>query len=96
MLFVRRVSVYRLGMGRTLSFAIILGIAGLVVGYLVFGRIEGEYLNVTNIFFPSENLFGRIADRVVFREMRQNILISGGVGAVVGLVLGLAFGRGRR
>jgi hypothetical protein len=83
-------------MGRTLSFAIILGIAGLVVGYLVFGRIEGEYLNVTNIFFPSENLFGRIADRVVFREMRQNILISGGVGAVVGLVLGLAFGRGRR
>ncbi|MFO8235879.1 MAG: hypothetical protein R6U04_10805 [Bacteroidales bacterium] len=68
------------------SFAII----GLIIGYLVFGRISGEYVDINLIFQQSQSgieSFGRKVAGIT--TMRQNILISGGVGAIVGLIISL-------
>ena len=77
-------------MKKTLSYLIIFAIIGLIVGYLFFGKIAGEYVNLTNIFSSSENAlesFGRSISGL--KEMKQNILISGGVGAILGVVIAL-------
>jgi len=67
---------------------IIFGILGLVVGYLFFGKIAGEYISLQTIFQSSGGAletFGRKLSGL--EDMRQNILISGGVGAVVGVII---------
>lgn len=76
------------------------GAVGLVVGYLVFGR-----LGITNDLVPLRDLFfsgssgsrgvvqqavRSIVDQVAgFADMRRSIYISGGVGAAVGVVVGV-------
>jgi uncharacterized membrane protein YciS (DUF1049 family) len=69
---------------------ILFAIIGLVLGYLIFGRISGEYVDIELIFQSSESTiksFGRKLTGIT--SMKQNILISGGVGAVVGLVISM-------
>ena len=69
---------------------IIFGIVGLVVGYLIFGRAFGELVPIADIFRPAGNLFEQLGEAVRgIEEMRQNILISGGVGLACGVVLGI-------
>lgn len=69
---------------------IVFGIVGLVVGYLIFGRAFGELVPIVDIFRPAGNLFEQLGEAVRgIEEMRQNILISGGVGLVCGVVLGI-------
>lgn len=75
-------------MKKTISYLIIFAIIGLIVGYLFFGKIAGEYVELTTIFNSSENAlesFGRSISGI--KEMKQNILISGGVGAILGVVI---------
>lgn len=65
---------------------IVFGALGLVIGYLFFGKIAGEYVSLNTIFQSSGNeliSFGRKISGL--DDMRQNILISGGVGGIVGL-----------
>jgi hypothetical protein len=70
--------------------AIVLGIIGLVIGYLVFGRIFGNLVPIADIFRPASGALAELGQSLTgIREMRQNILISGGVGVVAGFVLGL-------
>jgi len=67
---------------------ILFAIVGLILGYLIFGRISGEYVDISTIFHGSSGAlesFGRKLAGIT--KMRQNILISGGVGAVVGYVV---------
>jgi uncharacterized membrane protein YciS (DUF1049 family) len=69
---------------------ILFAIIGLVLGYLIFGRISGEYVDIELIFQSSESTiksFGRKLTGIT--SMKQNILISGGVGAIVGLVISM-------
>ena len=69
--------------------AVALGAAGLVVGYLIFGRIAGEYLSIGTLFRSADNLLESAFQSVTgLKEARQNILISGAAGVVVGLVVG--------
>ena len=76
----------------------VFGVVGLVVGYLIFGRI-----GITNDLIPLRDLFssggGRLSsiarDAVGFAEKRQSIYISGAVGAVVGVALGFVLNRRR-
>lgn len=77
-------------MKRSIFFILVFIIIGLVLGYLIFGRISGEYVGIDLIFSSSDNAlesFGRNISGL--EEMKQNILISGGAGGVLGLILSL-------
>lgn len=77
-------------MKKSILLIIVFAILGLIVGYLIFGRISGEYIDVDLIFRESKSgieTFGRKISGIA--SMRQNILISGGVGAIVGLIISL-------
>lgn len=77
-------------MKRTIIFILVFIVIGLVLGYFMFGRIAGEYVNIGAIFSNSDNAlesFGRNISGLT--EMKQNILISGGAGGVLGLILSL-------
>jgi hypothetical protein len=77
-------------MKKSVLLIVLFAIIGLVVGYLIFGRISGEYVSLDLIFQQSESgleSFGRKLAGIA--SMKQNILISGGVGAVVGFVISL-------
>jgi hypothetical protein len=77
-------------MRRIIIFTIIFALIGFVLGYLIFGRISGEYIEIRAIFSSSENLLESIGRSITgLKEIKQNILISGGVGAVLGLVIAL-------
>lgn len=97
-------------MARTIVLAVLLGVIGLVVGYLIFARVP-----VTNELYPLKTLFqtpergadGTPAERLGneledlargvagITAARQNTLISGGVGVLLGVIIGVA-GRRRR
>jgi regulatory protein YycI of two-component signal transduction system YycFG len=77
-------------MKRTAIFILVFIVIGLVLGYFMFGRIAGEYVSIGTIFSNSDNAlesFGRNISGLT--EMKQNILISGGAGGVLGLILSL-------
>ena len=79
------------------STALAVGILGLVVGYLVFARDGGGYMNPIEVFFPGGDLLSQIGDTLSGGErIRRNVLLSGAVGAVVGAAFRLGQGyRGR-
>ena len=77
-------------MKKTIIFIIGFVLIGFILGYLIFGRISGEYITLEAIFTKSENVLEKIGRSLTgLREIKQNILISGGVGGVVGLVISL-------
>lgn len=77
-------------MKRSIIFILVFLIIGVVLGYLVFGRIAGEYVSLDVIFSSSENVLESIGRNISgIEEMKQNILISGGAGGVLGLILSL-------
>ncbi len=77
-------------MKRTLLFIIIFAVIGLVMGYLVFGRISGEYIDIDLIFSNSENVIESFGRRIAgLKQMKQNILISGAGGALIGFIISL-------
>lgn len=65
---------------------ILFGLLGLVVGYLFFGKVAGEYMSINTIFNTSGGQLGDFGRKVSgITSIRQNILISGGVGGIIGL-----------
>ena len=76
-------------MGKILSNALLLGIIGLVVGYFLFGKVGNSYIGLKTLLMPSDSLLSQIGNTLRGVEtIRQNILLSGGAGAVVGAVTG--------
>ena len=77
-------------MKRTGLFIFVFIIIGLILGYLIFGRIAGEYVDLKIVFSQSENALESIGRNIAgLEQMKQNILISGGAGGVLGLILSL-------
>jgi hypothetical protein len=77
--------------GRIIILLVVIGIVGLVAGYLIFGRIGGEYIKVKQVLQPSGNLLEDIAESITgVQKARRNIWISGAVGAGVGIIVGVA------
>ena len=75
---------------RTLTYVILCAIIGLIIGYLLFAKIGNDYVSLKTIFGFSKSgieSFGRGISGLT--KIKQNILISGGVGAVLGLVISL-------
>ncbi len=78
-------------MGRIILFTILLAAAGLVVGYLVFGRVAGQYLSISRLLQPAGNVLQDIAEQITgVKKARRSILISAAVGAGLGLIVGVA------
>ncbi len=67
--------------------ALIFGVLGLTVGYLIFGRVGGDFVPITDLISLPENIFQEFGQ--AFRgihEIRRNILISGAVGVGLGVL----------
>ncbi len=81
---------------RTFSSIILFGVIGLIVGYLLFAKVGNRYIPVADLLQVSRGVMAAIASKLYrYNQVLQNILIAGGVGALVGLVLGLG-ARSRR
>ena len=75
--------------GRIVIFVVVVGAVGLVVGYLIFGRVGGDYLSVKQILQSANNPLTDLAQSMLgIREARRNIWISGAIGAGLGLLTG--------
>ena len=89
-------------MNKAISSVVVLGVVGLIVGYFLFGKTGGgNYVSIGDLFRPARSGLAGLGQRLSeavrgIEEMRRNILISGLVGAVVGLVAGLAMNRSGR
>ena len=86
------------GMRNIIILGIVLAVLGLLFGYLVFGKIAGEYVSVKALFTSSSGsvIRGLVQKLVGITTIRRNILISGGVGLVAGVILGAAFAMKKR
>lgn len=83
-------------MRNVILLAIVFGAVGLVIGYLIFARVPmtGELIAIGNLIQPPEGLIGNLVSEIgQFREIRRNILFSGGGGVVLGVVLGVVVSR---
>jgi len=77
-------------MKKSIILILLFGILGLVAGYFLFGKIGGEYVNIKTIFSTSSNAIESLGWKIAgIENIKQNILISGGVGGLVGLIIGL-------
>jgi len=81
-------------MTKTVRFMIIGAVAGLVVGYFIFAKVGGGYINPLNILVPAQGMLDKFAGAVAgIGTIRTNILISGGVGTVAGFLAAVFLGR---
>ena len=63
-------------------------LAGLIVGYLIFGKWGGEYVSFNNLFSFGGNGFQSALRSISgIEDMRNKVLMCGAAGAVVGLLL---------
>jgi hypothetical protein len=63
-------------------------LTGLIAGYLVFGKWGGEYVSFNTLFSFGGNAFQRAFHSISgIEDMRANILMCGGAGAVLGVLL---------
>jgi predicted tellurium resistance membrane protein TerC len=86
------------GMRNIIIFGVVLAVLGLLFGYLVFGKIAGEYVSVKTLFTSSSGsvIKGLVQKVIGITTIRRNILISGGVGLIAGVILGAAFAMKKR
>ena len=81
-------------MRKILTSALFLGIIGLVTGYFLFGKVGNSYIGLNALIAPSDNLLSQLGNKLRGVEtIRQNILLAGGAGAVIGAVLGIVRSR---
>ena len=74
---------------RIILFVIILGVIGFAAGYLIFGRVGGEYLSLREVFQPAESILEEIGETITgIQNARRNIWISGAVGGALGVIVG--------
>jgi hypothetical protein len=63
-------------------------VLGLIVGYAYFGKWAGDYVSLKTLFsFGGNGLQSAFRSISGIEEMRNNILLSGVAGAVVGVLL---------
>jgi hypothetical protein len=83
-------------MRNVLLLAVVFGVVGLVIGYLIFARapITGELIAIQNLIQPPRDLIGEIVSELSqFEDIRRNILFTGAGGVVVGIILGVVVSR---
>lgn len=74
-------------MGKLVSI-VLFTVAGLAVGYAVFGKWGGEYVDVQTLFtFGGNRVQGALRSLTGLEDMRNKVLLCGAAGAVAGLLL---------
>jgi len=75
-------------MRNIITSAVFLGVIGLVAGYFLFGKVGNSYIGLTELINPGDSLLSQLGSKLKGVEsIRQNILLSGGAGALIGAVL---------
>ena len=84
-------------MSKIAAFVLLFAVLGLIAGYLLFAKMGGSYVKLTTLLQSTEQapLKGLIQKVGGIPKIRTNILISGAVGAGVGLLLSAVMGRRR-
>ena len=73
---------------KVILWGVIFGLVGLVFGYLVFGRIAGDYVSVSNLISLPANWVEELGEGLTgVRQIRQRIFITGVTGLVLGAVV---------
>lgn len=73
-----------------ITMALVLGIAGMAIGYGIFGKIGGEYVDLDVIFSTNKNFLQKAVRSLAgIDEMRSKILWCGAGGGALGLIFGL-------
>ncbi len=76
---------------KAVAFLVLFAIIGLIVGYVIYGKINDEYVDPTQIFVPRKGVVGfGIKKLYNLEEKRKGILIAGAIGGIIGLFLGIA------
>lgn len=77
-------------MKNIVSSVLVLGILGLVAGYFLFAKVGNSYIDVQVLIAPGDTVLQKLGNAIRgVEEIRRKILITGGAGAVLGLVIGL-------
>ncbi len=73
-----------------ISLALVLGIAGLVLGYFLFAKFGDSYIPVRDLLFGGgDSILKKLGNAVRgVEEVRRKMLLTGAGGAVIGLVIG--------
>jgi hypothetical protein len=67
---------------------IVLAVLGLLTGYLLFGKLAGDYVSITRLLGMNGSLLDNAFNSITgIDAMRNKILLSGAAGAVLGLVI---------
>lgn len=73
-------------MKKTIITVVVCALIGLVIGYLFFGKIAGEYISISTLLKPASNELVAFGNKVSgIAKIKSNIAICGGVGALVGI-----------
>jgi hypothetical protein len=60
---------------------------GLIVGYVIFGKLGGEYVSLKTLFaFGGNAIFRAFQSISGLEDMRNKILLCGAAGGVVGIL----------
>ncbi|MCF7920759.1 MAG: hypothetical protein K9N06_12675 [Candidatus Cloacimonetes bacterium] len=79
-----------------LGMIIFMGILGLIVGYLVFGNLNGKVLPISTIFGSNDTVVERTLDTISgVDDIREKITYSGIGGAIAGLLISIVRKRNR-
>ncbi len=81
-------------MSKIILYGVILGVVGLVVGYIIFGRVGGEFVSLSHLFNPPQGFLEEVQETITgIGKIRQRILISGAVGLGFGVLIGVVLGK---
>lgn len=76
-------------MKKTIILILVIGILGFVLGYLIFGKIGSDYVSIKTIFGSTTKVGAFVNEVTGIAKIKQNILISGVIGALLGLIISL-------
>jgi hypothetical protein len=80
--------------GLAIIMALVLGFAGMTVGYGIFGKIGEKYVDLNILFSTNKNFLQKaVRSMAGIDEMRSKILWCGAGGAALGLIFGLFPGK---
>ena len=74
---------------KTIISVLLFGVIGFFIGYILFGKVLGEYISLKYLYTEPKDIFSIITDEMILKSIREKILLSTGMGGIVGLILGL-------
>ncbi|MEK7811847.1 MAG: hypothetical protein AAB278_08555 [Pseudomonadota bacterium] len=67
---------------------IALSVLGLIIGYLVFGKLAGDYVSISRLLGANSSLLDSAFNSIAgIDAIRNKILLSGVAGAVLGFLI---------